>query len=124
MGLRRQAGQYLFSGVLLRLSAPAHPIGIRPDPADQCWNWQFLLCFASIGVEQSPAVGLSASWSGRGANPQIASPFNAGGNSGNNSLGSSTTSIGTPDFTLGRVPLSKDVTVEPDGSLNLELTPG
>jgi hypothetical protein len=47
-------------------------------------NWQFLLlCSASISVEQSPAVGLSAGWSGRGANAQIASPFNAGGNSSN-----------------------------------------
>lgn len=53
-----------------------------------------------------------------GAQAQIASPFNAGGNSGNNSLGSSTTSIGTPDFTRRLLSLSKDVTVEPDGSLS------
>jgi len=52
-----------------------------------------------------------------GARAQIASPFNAGANSGNNSLGSSTTSIGSPNFALGLVPLSKDVTVAPDGSL-------
>ena len=52
-----------------------------------------------------------------GARAQIASPFNAGGNSGNNSLGSSTTSIGSPDFSRGPVSQSKDVTVEPDGSL-------
>jgi hypothetical protein len=53
-----------------------------------------------------------------GARAQIASPFNAGGNSGNNSLGSSTTSIGTPDFSRRLVSQSKDVTVEPDGSLS------
>ena len=52
-----------------------------------------------------------------GARAQIASPFNAGGNSGNNSLGSSTTSIGTPDFSRGLVSQSQDVTVQPDGSL-------
>lgn len=52
-----------------------------------------------------------------GARAQIASPFNAGGNSGNNSLGSSTTSIGSPDFSRGPVSQSRDVTVEPDGSL-------
>ena len=52
-----------------------------------------------------------------GARAQIASPFNAGGNSGNNSLGSSTTSIGTPDFSRGPVSQSQDVTVQPDGSL-------
>lgn len=52
-----------------------------------------------------------------GARAQIASPFNAGGNSGNNSLGSSTTSIGTPDFTSTLESQSEDVTVEPDGSL-------
>ena len=53
-----------------------------------------------------------------GARAQIASPFNAGGNSGNNSLGSSTTSIGTPDFSRRLVSQSKDVTVESDGSLS------
>jgi hypothetical protein len=53
-----------------------------------------------------------------GARAQNASPFNAGGNSGNNSLGSSTTSIGTPDFSRGPVSQSKDVTVAPDGSLS------
>ena len=52
-----------------------------------------------------------------GARAQIASPFNAGGNSGNNSLGSSTTSIGTPDFSRRLVSQSQDVTVQPDGSL-------
>ena len=51
------------------------------------------------------------------ARAQIASPFNAGVNSGNNSLGSSTTSIGTPDFSRGPVSQSQDVTVQPDGSL-------
>ena len=51
------------------------------------------------------------------ARAQIASPFNAGGNSGNNSLGSSTTSIGTPDFSRSPVSQSQDVTVQPDGSL-------
>ena len=53
-----------------------------------------------------------------GAQAQNASPFNAGGNSGNNSLGSSTTSIGTPDFSRSPVSQSKDVTVAPDGSLS------
>ena len=52
-----------------------------------------------------------------GARAQNASPFNAGGNSGNNSLGSSTTSIGTPDFSRRLVSQSQDVTVQPDGSL-------
>jgi hypothetical protein len=51
------------------------------------------------------------------ARAQIASPFNAGANSGNNSLGSATTSIGTPDFTRTSVSLAQEVTVEPDGSL-------
>jgi len=53
-----------------------------------------------------------------GARAQNASGFNAGGNSGNNSLGSSTTSIGTPDFSRGPVSQSKVVTVAPDGSLS------
>ena len=53
-----------------------------------------------------------------GAQAQNASPFNAGGNSGNNSLGSSTKSIGTPDFSRGPVSQSQDVTVGPDGSLS------
>jgi hypothetical protein len=53
-----------------------------------------------------------------GARAQNASPFNAGGNSGNNSLGSSTTSIGTPDFSRRPVSQSEDLTVEPDGSLS------
>lgn len=52
-----------------------------------------------------------------GARAQIASPFNAGGNAGNNSLGSSTTSLGTPVFTRTMVSLAQEVTVEPDGSL-------
>jgi bacterioferritin (cytochrome b1) len=52
-----------------------------------------------------------------GARAQNASPFNAGGNSGNNSLGSSTTSIGTPDFSRGPVSQSQDVTVQADRSL-------
>ena len=52
-----------------------------------------------------------------GARAQNASPFNAGGTSGNNSLGSSTTSIGTPDFSRRLVSQSQDVTVQPDGSL-------
>ena len=51
------------------------------------------------------------------ARAQIASPFNAGANSGNNSLGSSSTSIGTPDFTRRLESLSQDVTVQQDGSL-------
>lgn len=49
---------------------------------------------------------------------QIASPLNAGQNSGNNSFGSSRTSIGTPNFSRNYIlPLVSGVTVDPYGSL-------
>jgi hypothetical protein len=49
---------------------------------------------------------------------QIASPGNAGQNSGNNSFGSSTTSIGTPNFSRNSIiSLVPGVSVEEDGTL-------
>lgn len=72
--------------------------------------------------QRSYALGLALAFGALllplGARAQNASPFNAGANSGNNSLGSTTTSIGTPDFTRTPVSQSQEVTVQPDGSLN------
>lgn len=53
-----------------------------------------------------------------GADAQIASPANAGQNSGNNASPSSTTSIGTPNFSQPlTISLVSGVTVAEDGSL-------
>lgn len=51
------------------------------------------------------------------AGAQIASPVNAGQNSGNNSSPSSTTSIGTPNFSRLTVSLVSGVTVDKNGGL-------
>lgn len=49
---------------------------------------------------------------------QIASPVNAGMNSGNNGFGSSPTSIGTPNFTEGQsLIMVPGLSLEPDGSI-------
>jgi hypothetical protein len=54
----------------------------------------------------------------RSVHAQIASPFNAGQNSGNNATISSFTTIGTPNFSQARrVTLSAGVTVGGDGKL-------
>lgn len=51
------------------------------------------------------------------AGAQIASPVNAGQNSGNNSSPSSTTSLGTPNFSRLTVSLVSGVTVDKNGGL-------
>lgn len=61
-----------------------------------------------VGLILCPVAGLA----------QIASPNNAGQNSGNNSFGSALTSIGTPNFsTYSLVSLVSGVTVQPDGTI-------
>lgn len=64
------------------------------------------------------ALLLCSPWLPLTAQAQIASPVNAGQNSGNNAFGSARTTIGTPDFTEGRtVVLVPGVRRQPDGTL-------
>jgi hypothetical protein len=61
---------------------------------------------------------ISAIGSAPNGRAQIASPGNAGQNSGNNAFGSSTTSVGTPNFTQGLVtPLVAEISIQPDGTI-------
>lgn len=57
-----------------------------------------------------------------GALAQIASPINAGGNAGNNSIGASTTSAATPNFTFGLPTLTAEQQQELEESFQSSLT--
>jgi hypothetical protein len=70
-----------------------------------------LLAFALCGLAVQPC-----------AFAQIASPINAGLNSGNNSLGSAGTSAATPNFTLGLPTLSAEKQKELESVLESLLT--